>query len=69
MYRERHRGAAGPLRVIRAFFPLLKKSDMGLVVNFSSGAGSIGACCRTNMTDYAVTKAALNITTKTVWNA
>ena len=62
-------GAAGPLRVIQAFCPLLKKSDMGLVVNISSEAGSIGACYRTNMTDYAVTKAALNMITKTVWNA
>ena len=62
-------GAAGPLRVIQAFFPLLKKSDMGLVVNISSEAGSIEACYRTNLTDYAVTKAALNMITKTVWNA
>ena len=62
-------GASGPLRVIQAFFPLLKKSDMGLVVNISSEAGSIGACYRTNMTDYAVTKAALNMITKTIWNA
>ena len=62
-------GAAGPLRVIQAFCPLLKKSEMGLVVNISSEAGSIGACYRTNMTDYAVTKAALNMITKTVWNA
>lgn len=62
-------GASGPLRVIQAFFSLLKKSDMGLVVNISSEAGSIGACYRTNMTDYAVTKAALNMITKTVWNA
>lgn len=62
-------GASGPLRVIQAFYPLLKKSGMGLVVNISSEAGSIGACYRTNMTDYAVTKAALNMITKTVWNA
>lgn len=62
-------GASGPLRVIQAFCPLLKKSDMGLVVNISSEAGSIGACYRTNMTDYAVTKAALNMITKTIWNA
>lgn len=62
-------GAAGPLRVIQAFCPLLKKSDMGLIVNISSEAGSIGACYRTNMTDYAVTKAALNMITKTIWNA
>ena len=62
-------GAAGPLRVIPAFYPLLKKSEMGLVVTISSEAGSIGACYRTNMTDYAVTKAALNMITKTVLNA
>ena len=62
-------GAAGPLRVIQAFYPLLKNSAMGLVVNISSEAGSIGACYRTNMTDYAVTKAALNMITKTIRNA
>lgn len=62
-------GASGALRVIQAFYPLLKKSAMGLVVNISSEAGSIGACYRTNGTDYAVTKAALNMITKTVWNA
>ena len=61
--------AAGPLRVIQAFFPLLKKSEHGLVVNISSEAGSIGACYRTNMTDYALAKAALNMVTKTLWNA
>ena len=62
-------GASGPLRVIQAFYPLLKESEMGLVVNISSEAGSIGACYRTNMTDYAVTKAALNMITKTIRNA
>ena len=62
-------GAAGPLRVIQAFYPLLKQSAMGLVVNISSEAGSIGACYRANMTDYAVTKAALNMITKTIRNA
>ena len=61
--------AAGPLRVIQAFYPLLKRSEMGLVVNISSEAGSIGACYRTNMTDYALAKAALNMVTKTIWNA
>ena len=61
--------AAGPLRVIQAFYPMLKRSDAALVVNISSEAGSIGACYRTNMTDYAVAKAALNMITKTVWNA
>lgn len=63
-------GAAGALRVIQAFYPFLKKSGkMALVVNISSEAGSIGACYRTNMTDYAITKAAVNVITKTLWNA
>ena len=63
-------GAVGPIRVLKAFLPLLKKSEIGaLVVNISSEAGSIGACYRTNMTDYAVAKAALNMITKTVFNA
>lgn len=63
-------GAAGMLRVIQAFYPFLKKSsNTALVVNISSEAGSIGACYRTNMTDYAITKAAVNMITKTLWNA
>lgn len=50
----------GPLRVIQAFMPLLKKSIMtALIVNISSEAGSIGACYRTNMLDYAMAKAPL----------
>lgn len=56
--------AVGPLRVTRALFPLLKKSSMtALVVNISSEAGSIGKCYRTNMVDYGMAKAALNMAT------
>lgn len=62
-------GAVGPLRMIQAFFPLLQRSVSALIVNVSSEAGSISACYRTNMVDYAMTKAALNIMTKTVANA
>ena len=55
-------GAVGPIRVIKAFMPLLKKSPIGaLVVNISSEAGSIGRCYRTE-------KAALNMLTMTVRN-
>lgn len=62
-------GAVGALRVIQIFYPLLQKSkDIALIVNISSESGSIGACYRTNMTDYAVTKASLNMITKTLWN-
>ena len=63
-------GAVGPLRVIQTFLPLLEKSEMTpLIVNVSSEAGSIGACYRSNMTDYAITKASLNMITKTLFNA
>ena len=63
-------GAVGPLRVIQTMLPLLEKSTgRPLIVNISSEAGSIGACYRTNMTDYAITKASLNMITKTLWNA
>jgi NAD(P)-dependent dehydrogenase (short-subunit alcohol dehydrogenase family) len=45
-------GAVGPVRVIKAFLPLLKKSPEGaLIVNISSEAGSIGKCYRTYYLD------------------
>ena len=59
----------GPLRVIKAFLPLLKKSaGTALIVNISSEAGSIGACYRTTYIDYGMAKAALNMATKTLHN-
>ena len=62
-------GAVGPIRVIKAFMPLLKKSPIGaLVVNISSEAGSIGRCYRTFYLDYGTEKAALNMLTMTVRN-
>ncbi len=62
-------GAVGPIRVLKAFLPLLKKSKMGaLVVNISSEAGSIGKCWRTFNLDYATEKAALNMLTMTMHN-
>lgn len=61
--------AVGPLRVTKALLPQLKKSEMtALVVNISSEAGSIGKCYRTNNTDYAMAKAALNMGTMTMHN-
>lgn len=37
--------AVGAMRVIKAFYPLLKKSnDMALIINISSEAGSISRC-------------------------
>ena len=62
-------GAVGPVRVLKAFLPLLKKSTMGaLVVNISSEAGSIGKCYRTFYLDYGTEKAALNMLTMTMHN-
>ena len=62
-------GAVGPIRVLKAFLPLLKKSKMGaLVVNISSEAGSIGKCYRTFYLDYGTEKAALNMLTMTMRN-
>ena len=62
-------GAVGPVRVVKAFLPLLKKSETGaLVVNISSEAGSIGKCYRTFYLDYGTEKAALNMLTMTLHN-
>jgi Dehydrogenases with different specificities (related to short-chain alcohol dehydrogenases) len=62
-------GAVGPIRVLKAFLPMLKKSAFGaLVVNISSEAGSIGKCYRTYYLDYATEKAALNMLTMTMHN-
>ncbi len=62
-------GAVGPIRVFKAFLPLLKKSAVGaLVVNISSEAGSIGKCYRTFYLDYGTEKAALNMLTMTMHN-
>ncbi len=62
-------GAVGPIRVVKAFLPLLKKSEMGaLIVNVSSEAGSIGKCYRTFYLDYGTEKAALNMLTMTLHN-
>ena len=62
-------GAVGPIRVLKAFLPLLKKSEIGaLVVNISSEAGSIGKCYCAYYLDYGTEKAALNMLTMTMHN-
>ena len=62
-------GAVGPIRVVKAFLPLLKNSETtALVVNISSEAGSIGRCYRTFYLDYGTEKAALNMLTMTLRN-
>ncbi len=59
----------GPLRVIKTFLPLMRKSEgTALIVNISSEAGSIGACYRSTYIDYGMAKAALNMATKSLHN-
>ena len=61
--------AVGTMRVIKAFYPLLIKSPgTALIMNISSEAGSIEKCYRTNMLDYGMGKAALNMATMNLYN-
>ena len=60
----------GPVRVLRAFIPLLEKSSAPVVVNVSSGVGSLGlasdpesALSQASFPVYASSKAALNMLT------
>ncbi|MFV0342440.1 MAG: SDR family oxidoreductase [Anaerocolumna sp.] len=59
--------AMGPIRVTKAFLPLLRKNG-GKVVNISSESGSIGDCKREKEFDYCMSKAALNMGTKLLSN-
>lgn len=61
--------SVGVMRVVKAFYPMLKKSeDTALIINISSEAGSISKCYRTNMIDYGMAKAALNMATMNLVN-
>lgn len=60
--------AVGPLRVAKAFLPLMKKSGEGMIVNISSESGSIGDARRKKEFDYCMSKAALNMATKLLDN-
>ena len=59
--------AVGPLRVVKAFLPLIAE-DGGRIVNISSESGSIGAARREKEFDYCMSKAALNMATKLLDN-
>ena len=61
--------AVGAMRVIKAFYPFVKRSDrVALIMNISSEAGSISKCHRTNMIEYGMAKAALNMATMNLVN-
>jgi NAD(P)-dependent dehydrogenase (short-subunit alcohol dehydrogenase family) len=58
----------GPLRVVKAFLPLIKKSASAKIINISSESGSISTCRREKEFDYCMSKAALNMGTKLLSN-
>jgi NAD(P)-dependent dehydrogenase (short-subunit alcohol dehydrogenase family) len=61
--------AVGAMRVIKAFYPFLIKSpDTALIMNISSEAGSITRCYRTNLIDYGMAKASMNMATMNLYN-
>lgn len=59
--------AVGPMRVSKAFLPLLRVKG-GKIINISSESGSIGDCKREKEFDYCMSKAALNMGTKLLSN-
>ena len=60
--------AFGPLRVTKAFLPLLEKGRRRLIVNISSEAGSIADCWRDREYAYCMSKAALNMHSRLLQN-
>ncbi|MFW6075180.1 MAG: SDR family oxidoreductase [Chloroflexota bacterium] len=57
----------GPLRVLQALIPLLRKSDEAKVVMISSSAGSIASQRGGRGVPYCVSKAGLNMLTKLLY--
>lgn len=60
--------AFGALRVTQKFLPLLEKGSRKLIINISSEAGSIANCTRLAWFAYTMSKAALNMQSKTLQN-
>lgn len=60
--------AYGPLRVTQQFLPFLQTGGRKLIVNVSSESGSIGDCWRSREFAYSMSKAALNMATRLVYN-
>lgn len=58
----------GPLRVVEAFLPLLDKSNLKRLCFVSSEAGSINNSMRTDFYGYSMSKAALNMNVKILFN-
>ena len=60
--------AVGPLRVVEAFFPLVKAGNLKRLCFVSSEAGSIERCWRDSWYGYTMSKAALNRAVKVMFN-
>ena len=61
--------AVGPLRIVQAMQPLLYQSaGTAMVVNISSNCGSIGLCTTDRDFDYYLSKCAVNMGTKILYN-
>jgi NAD(P)-dependent dehydrogenase (short-subunit alcohol dehydrogenase family) len=71
-YNEIHRvfdvNALGPIRVVEAFLPLVDRSAIKRMCFVSSEAGSIGKAYRTSWYGYTISKAALNMAVKIMFN-
>ncbi len=71
-YDEMHRlydvNALGPLRAVGEFLPLLDHGSMKRLCFVSSEAGSIGASQRTSWFGYCMSKAALNMGIRNLFN-
>jgi NAD(P)-dependent dehydrogenase (short-subunit alcohol dehydrogenase family) len=71
-YAEIHRvfdvNALGPLRMVEAFLPLLQRSTFKRLCFVSSEAGSIARSKRTGWYGYCMSKAALNMAVRNMFN-
>jgi NAD(P)-dependent dehydrogenase (short-subunit alcohol dehydrogenase family) len=71
-YDEMHKmydvNALGPLRMVEAFLPLVDRGALKRLSFVSSEAGSIARSTRTNGYGYSMSKAALNMSTRIMYN-
>lgn len=71
-YDEMHRlydvNALGPLRVVEALLPLTDRGELKRLCFVSSEAGSINRCVRTGWYGYNMSKTALNMAIKLLFN-
>lgn len=68
MHRQYDVNALGPLRVVEAFLPLTERGSFKRLCFVSSEAGSIARSERKSWFGYCMSKAALNMTVKILFN-